>query len=216
MKHLLIKVGKDVSGVDFRLALLAWRSTPRADGFSPAFAFHGRHLRTLLPDVRQAAVPAVGPAFAAARELGAGKAADLAGGRLLAPLPVGAMVHYKKKDDTGIWHTGATVLQVLSGRSYVVQTPDGDFRKNRRHLRLAVLGPLVQEPVAAAALPVAVLPGAVLPAVIPGPNLPAVIPGPVLPGPVLPVLLPAWLGAREAATPGAVRRSRRNRHVSFQ
>ena len=52
MKRLLEKLDGRVDSDEFKLALLAWRTTPRTDGFAPAFGFYGRHLRTLLPDVR--------------------------------------------------------------------------------------------------------------------------------------------------------------------
>jgi hypothetical protein len=202
MKGLLVKVGKDVSGVEFRLALLAWRNTPRADGYSPAYAFFGRHLRTQLPDVRAPLVPtgtAVMPgqtAVGKAREDTGVAAAGKAGGRSLARLQVGDRVHFQKTE-AGRWHTGGRVLEVLSERSCVIRTAEGDYRKNRVNLCPALAdageapverGAAVEAPVerrAAAAEPVG----------------------------RAAALVPAWLGSR---VPEGPRRSRRSRHVTFQ
>ena len=49
MKHLLAKCLD--AGESFLPALLHWRSTPRADGFSPSELFLGRRPRTLLPRI---------------------------------------------------------------------------------------------------------------------------------------------------------------------
>jgi transposase InsO family protein len=201
MKHLLVKVGANVSGPEFRLALLAWRTAPRADGYSPSFAFYGRHLRTQLPAARGPMVPLATPVgdaatdFEGVRDRGATRAAVLAGGRDLPPLQVGDKVHFQKTDE-GHWHEHGRVTEILSGRSYMVATPGGDFRKNRRHLRRAVLG---------TALPAAPLPAAPLAAALPPADAP----------PTARPLVASWRGSRAAAAPPTVRRSRRHLHVTF-
>jgi hypothetical protein len=189
MKFLLKKVGKDVSGIDFRLALLAWRNAPRADGVSPAFAFYGRNLRTPLPDARGPLLPVAtaveqAPAgFPAARHQAALRAAVRVGGQVLAPLAAGDRVHYQKMGD-GRWFEGGEVQEMLTDRSYQVTTPEGSYRKNRRHLRRAVAA----VPQASVALP----------------EVEIEVEAP---------LLPAWLGSR---VPTGPRRSRRTRHVTFR
>lgn len=48
--------------LDFKKALLEWRNAPRPDGVSPAYAFYGRKMKTLLPSLPQAVTdPLVGP-----------------------------------------------------------------------------------------------------------------------------------------------------------
>ena len=41
MKRLLEKLDGRIDSDEFKIALLAWRTTPRADGFAPAFGFYG-------------------------------------------------------------------------------------------------------------------------------------------------------------------------------
>ncbi|TRY80919.1 hypothetical protein TCAL_15540 [Tigriopus californicus] len=48
IKMLLRKLGATENAA-FREALLQWKCTPRADGFSPAFGFFGRNLKNRLP-----------------------------------------------------------------------------------------------------------------------------------------------------------------------
>jgi hypothetical protein len=139
MKFLLKKVGRDANGAEFRLALLEWRNTPRADGFSLAYGFFGRRLRTQLPDASLATMPVpVGTAFDAARVKTAKLQAEQAGGQDLAPLKVGNQVHYKRKPDEP-WCIGGEVVEAMaSGRSYWIETPGGGgYRRNRVLLRLA-------------------------------------------------------------------------------
>jgi hypothetical protein len=99
-------------------------------------------------------------------------------------------VHFQKTE-TGRWHTGGRVLEVLSERSCVIRTAEGDDRKNRVNLRPALENAVeapVEAPVerrAAEAEPVGRAAG----------------------------LVPAWLGSR---VPDGPRRSRRTRHVTFQ
>ena len=68
MKRLLSKLDGKIGGEDFRQALLAWRNTPRADGYSPVFAFLGRHLRGRLPDARDPSARLVPEEFEHARD----------------------------------------------------------------------------------------------------------------------------------------------------
>jgi hypothetical protein len=144
MKHLLTKVGTDVNGPEFRLSLLEWRNTPRTDGWSPAYGFFGRHLRTQLPGARVApSADVAGPEFAAARQRAAPAGAAAAGGHDLPPLAVGDLVHYRHKPDSP-WCVGGEVAEALQGgRSYWIETPGGGFRRGRVHLRLAV-GPVAE------------------------------------------------------------------------
>jgi hypothetical protein len=190
MKRLLVKVG----GVDnevFRSALLEWRNTPRADGFSPAMGFFGRRLKTFLPSALPLCFDLEAPiAFSAARDAVDAARVSQKGGTTLRPLSEGEDVHVQ--DPVGkSWSFCAGVVKkcLPSGRSYDVQTTAGVFRRNRRHLRPAdTATDMPSDPERVEVGNAAEMPEA---------------------------LLPAWLGAREAVTPLAPRRSRRNRRVSF-
>jgi transposase InsO family protein len=137
VKSLIEKVGGSIENVKFREALLAWRTTPRADGFSPAFGFYGRHLRTSLPDARDPSLFVLPERFAVAREEVSARAAVAAGGRELAQLKVGDAVHFQNTQDLK-WYVGGTVLRLRpSGRSYDIETPSGVYARNRKFLRIA-------------------------------------------------------------------------------
>ena len=69
---------------EFQLALLAWRTTTRANRFAPAFGFYGRHSRTMLPDARDPAV-SITPGFVEARRSVSVRNAGAKGGRALHP-----------------------------------------------------------------------------------------------------------------------------------
>lgn len=133
MKYLLKKV--NLKDGDFRVALAAWRSTPRADGFSPAFGFFGRHLRGNLPDLRSPSP--VSNEFVAARQSARDSTSTKAGGVDLLPLSPGDHVMYQSPIDKN-WSLGGRILKRLPyGRSYIVETYAGQFRRNRRYLRLS-------------------------------------------------------------------------------
>jgi hypothetical protein len=190
MKHLLVKVG-GVNNEVFRSALLEWRNTPWADGFSPALGFFGPRLRTFLPSALllyfDLAVPI---AFSAARDAVDAAIVSQKGGTTLRQLSEGEDVHVQ--DPIGkLWSFCAGVVKkcLPSGRSYNVQMTAGVFRRNRRHLRPAdTATDMPSDPERVEVDNAGEMPEA---------------------------LLPAWLGAREAVTPLAPRRSRHNRHVSF-
>ena len=128
---------------DFKIALQAWRNTPRSDEFSRAFGFFGRHIRTTLPDVRDppSSVP---DSFAVARENTRVRGVDNAGGHVLPPLHVGDLVHVQHAQSKS-WTIDGKVIRVRpGGRSYDVETAGGIFSRNRRFLRLAA-GPVSDE-----------------------------------------------------------------------
>ena len=119
---------------EFRVAHLAWRSTPRPDGFSPAFGFFGRHIRTTTPDIRDPAL-SFSADFAVARSNTREKSAADNPGHALRPLQEGERVLIQ---DTvsGTWTVDGTVVRLRpSGRSYDVSTSGGVFARNRRFLR---------------------------------------------------------------------------------
>ena len=135
MKGLLKKMDGKIEGEDFKLALQAWRNTPRPDGFSPAYGFLGRHMCTTLPDIRDPA-PNVLPEFTLARQARTDSAVAAAGGTELPKLCVGDRVFFQDALSRA-WSAGGRILRERSGgRSYDVETSGGVFRRNRRFLRL--------------------------------------------------------------------------------
>ncbi|XP_059096118.1 uncharacterized protein LOC131890725 [Tigriopus californicus] len=130
VKKLLEKIGGDISEEAFQEALLMWRTTPHSDGFSPAYGFFGRVLRTMLPDIREHGV-FHGAAFGLARQEAVAAACARAGGRALRPLRVGEGVHFQNPP-TGKWLVGGIIASIYDlGRSYEVDTPYGRFQRNR-------------------------------------------------------------------------------------
>ena len=135
VKRLLQKTG-GADGQSFRSALLEWSCTPRADGFSPAEAFHGRRLRTKLPSARSLEFDRDG--FETARAEYRDRMVQSARGRPLKPLALGQKVHVQDvTEKSWSFGTGVVTEALPNGRSYRVKTEAGVFRRNRRHLRPA-------------------------------------------------------------------------------
>lgn len=131
MKSLLKKL--DLKDPVFRSALLSWRNTPRADGYSPAFAFFGRHLRGLLPDARPPPTP--NQSFVQARARSRATSIHTKGGKELPLFQPGDSVIFQSPLDKN-WSTGGIIIKSFqNGRSYLLDTPGGRFRRNRRFLR---------------------------------------------------------------------------------
>ncbi len=116
------------------LALLAYRSTPLENGYSPAELLMGRNLRTTIPVVPSKLLPHL-PNSSQLREKEKlmrerqqrnfdhhHRATDLK------PLQAGGHVWIPDKQAEG------TVVEETNPRSYVVKTPSGTYRRNRRHL----------------------------------------------------------------------------------
>ena len=111
MKGLLSKIGGSVAHEDFRQALLAWRNTPRADGFSPAFGFFGRHIRGCLPDVRDPSTRLNPTSFELARKATRDTAVVNSGGHDLVPLHPGDKVYVQHRPSSR-WSLDGTVVDV--------------------------------------------------------------------------------------------------------
>ncbi|XP_059079933.1 uncharacterized protein LOC131878051 [Tigriopus californicus] len=138
MKALLSKLDSKFNSEDFKIALLSWRTTPRADGFSPSYGFFGRHLRTLLPDVRDRHIEELlQSSFHQSRLATAERQAVNAGGVALPPLAVGDRVTVQDPVSKR-WMPGSNILGRMDhGRSYVPQSQHGAvLRRNRCFLRL--------------------------------------------------------------------------------
>ena len=118
------------------IALLAYRSTPIENGYSPAELLIGRKLRTTIPVIPRQLIPTL-PKTRMLRE----KEKKLRHkqktnfdsrheARELVPLETGDTVWIlaNKAEGTGV--------RKQATRSYTVQTRDGVLRRNRRHLQL--------------------------------------------------------------------------------
>lgn len=139
VKGLLKKVGGHDNDA-FRSALLEWRATPRADGFSPATGFFGRQVRTLLPSLRprEFRPEETRRVFAEARKMTDDRRVSMTSGCPLPLLKVGERVHVQHPVDKD-WSFGTGLITSVSesGRSYTVETEAGTFIRNRRFLRPA-------------------------------------------------------------------------------
>lgn len=136
IKNLLKKVGGSINDATFREALLMLRVTPRTDVHSPAFGFFGRSLRSRLPgSIPQASLEE----FHDARVAVAEAAAERAGGHDLPILMVGQPVSVQDQK-TKRWSLGGVIVKICeSGRSYMIRSALGEFRRNRRYIRPAAV-----------------------------------------------------------------------------
>ncbi len=115
-------------------ALLVYRSTPLEVGYSPSKLLMGRNLRTNIPTIREQRVPKT-PDFSVVvardeREKRRQKENFDAhhGARELPTLSPGDTVWCKDRQSP------AQVVEETAPRSYVIQTPEGTYRRNRRHV----------------------------------------------------------------------------------
>eukprot|EP00094_Tigriopus_californicus_P013840 TCALIF_13395-PA protein Name:"Protein of unknown function" AED:0.26 eAED:0.43 QI:8/0/0/1/0/0/4/0/243 len=101
-----------------------------------------RHLRGNLPNVCASSSPhASSLEFTNARQSTRDATAFHAGGVDLVPLSLGDAVLDQSSIDKN-WSVSGTVMESLPhGRSYLIETPAGTFRRNRRFLRLSTLAP---------------------------------------------------------------------------
>ena len=117
--------------VDPYLALLAYCSTPTAVGYTPSELLMNRKLRTTVPISRNLRMPTV-PDYSAVAEKDRREKEKQAGNfnarhaaKELPTLLPGDTVYMTDRERAG------TVLSETTPRSYLVQTPEGAFRRNR-------------------------------------------------------------------------------------
>ena len=119
---------------DPHLALLAYRSTPLANGYSPAELLMGRKLRTTVPIISSNLQPRLPDSQALRQKEGEMRQRQKKTfdsrhkAQSLHPLSPGESVWLP---DQG---TDGKVIEESGPRSYTVQTPDGKYRRNRRHI----------------------------------------------------------------------------------
>ena len=116
------------------LGLLAYRSTPLENGYSPMELLIGRKLRTTVPVIGCKLVPKLPDRIALRTKEEWIKDRQKRNfdtrhrARSLSPLQTGDAVWVADNEKSG------TVVEESAPCSYLVATPDGTYRRNRRHL----------------------------------------------------------------------------------
>ena len=116
------------------LALLAYRSTPTAVGYTPSELLMNRKLRTTIPISRDLRIPKVPDYSDVVKRDSKEKQRQAKNfnqrhtARELPVLEPGADVYLPDKDRNG------TVVNETATRSYIVQTDEGAYRRNRRQI----------------------------------------------------------------------------------
>ncbi|KAK7105840.1 hypothetical protein V1264_017168 [Littorina saxatilis] len=135
---------------DVALALLSYRATPIPSlGASPAELAFGRQLRTRLPSLPKSLIPQTPVAKdfkerdRQAKQQQKENYDRRHGVQSLPTLEPGETVKIKIDGEDG-WRQSGRVVEQCATRSYVVQTPTGRLRRNRRHLRRAPTGEEMQ------------------------------------------------------------------------
>ena len=114
--------------------MLAYRASPLENGYSPAELLMGRKLRTTVPIISKQLLPHLPVLFTVRkkeekiRERQQHNFSNRYQARQLGPLQTGESVYILGNS------TEETVPEESSTRSYVVQTPGENYRRNRRHL----------------------------------------------------------------------------------
>lgn len=138
-----VKIAKSIlQQDDTQLALLNYRTTRHsATGVSPAEALMGRRLKTRLPVLVSLLTPKpsdhdeISSADTRSKQLYKFHYDRRNGTRLLEPLQPGKEV-LAKTDGEKSWDVRGRVVRAdLENRTYIIQTPSGDLRRNRKHLQ---------------------------------------------------------------------------------
>ncbi|KAL8561425.1 hypothetical protein ACOMHN_037322 [Nucella lapillus] len=137
-----VKIAKGtLKQTDPFLALLTYRSTHiQVLGASPAELSCGRKFRTTLPVLPKTLIPhPIDPASVRARDILGKQRQKHAfdahhGAQPLRELHPGEKVVIKLDDEKG-WKLPGEVVHQHASQSYIIQTPRGRLRRNRRHLR---------------------------------------------------------------------------------
>ena len=131
-------ISKSSNFDQFSLALLEWKNTPRADGYSPAQLFFGRRQRTLLPTLPSALDGINQESAQKSRRSTTSTAKQNKDLHAVQhpPLDIGDYVRVQNPI-TGLWDMCGNVREICDhGRSYIIQFEDNhELRRNRRFLK---------------------------------------------------------------------------------
>jgi transposase InsO family protein len=135
------------------LALLTYRATPvAATGVSPAQLMMGRQIRSTIPVLPDTLVPEWPDLVQVAEKDRQAKRTyehyynKHHGVRPLTNLQPGDTVRVKFDTEKG-WNRSGVVRQpAATPRSYIVETPNGSYRRNRRHLQQTATVPTLPNP----------------------------------------------------------------------
>ncbi|XP_055543057.1 uncharacterized protein K02A2.6-like [Wyeomyia smithii] len=140
-----IKIAKNVlkkaleDGKDIWLALLEWRNTPQADGYSPIQKLMGRSSRGLFPltQKRLKLMPIDGNRVREEIELRKVKSKFYHDRRSqeLPSLVRGQEVYVQLKPESSSEWTRGKVNGILSDRDYLIDVRGAEYRRNRRNIR---------------------------------------------------------------------------------
>ena len=121
------------TGADPHLAILNYRATPLASNLdSPAELLAGRRYKTILLSRPQAESQDTREAFAQMRERSAQQHNQHA--KSLPPLRNGQAVHVRDAL-SGTWEPAEVIGTSVEPRSFIIETPRGRVRRNRRDIR---------------------------------------------------------------------------------
>ena len=133
-KSLIKKAKRDTK--DLYMTLLEWRNTPSKDGASPSQKLFSRRTRTTLPTSETLYHPQIVDDVAENIKLRRQKAKQLYDqhAKPLPELEVGEQIKLQPHNPKLPWSQGSCIAKV-GPRSYLVQTKDGIYRRNRKFIR---------------------------------------------------------------------------------
>ena len=131
-KYLILKTPNETA---FRDALMEFRNTPQADGFSPAQKFFGRRQRTQLPSLPMTRELIDSTKVADNHSALKQQREEAFTGQPLTDLPMDAKVRVQNPK-SGRWDmTGRIIMKYDDGNSYSIETADQTLRRNRRFIK---------------------------------------------------------------------------------
>ncbi|KAJ0179821.1 hypothetical protein K1T71_004412 [Dendrolimus kikuchii] len=135
VKHILNKCKAD--NTDSYIALLMYRNTPKQSGYSPSQLCMSRCLRTKIPVTDTQLTPSLVDMTKLTNNIEKQKRYSTLyynkNTKSLSDLQVGDNIYFKHKPQ-GSWVPGRITQVGNEPRSYIIQSPEGTFRRNREHI----------------------------------------------------------------------------------
>ena len=133
-KSIIKKAKRDSK--DLYISLLEWRNTPSKDGASPSQKLSSRRTRTTLPTSETLYHPEIVDHVADNIKLRRQKAKEYydKDAKPLPELEVGEQIRLQPQNPRQPWSQGSCIGKV-GPRSYLVQTPQGIYHRNRKFIR---------------------------------------------------------------------------------